>query len=375
MHIYLDNASTTKIDPKVNKHMTPYLLYNYANASSAHSFGFRAKEALTQARTILAESINAFPHEIIFTSGGTEANNLALKGLYFSEGTQKNHIITTEIEHDSILRTCQWLESQGAKITYLPVNQEGVVDPHDLENAITPQTLVVSMIHGNNEVGTIQNLDHIGEICRQHNVFFHSDACQSFTKTNINVDRSHLDLLTINAHKIHGPKGVGALYVRQGTPLTPLLHGGGQEFGTRSSTENIPGIVGFAKAVELANESDILHMQRLRDWFLKELQSINNVRVNGSVNDNRLCNNINISFFMLEGELIRDQLSKQGIFVSTGSACSSHASKTSHVMKALKVPMEYLHGNIRISLSKWTTKTEMQRTLNALRHISDTYRI
>jgi len=369
MRIYLDNAATTRVDPKVRKVMDIFLDKNYANASSIHVMGLEAKRVLEESRDKIAKVIGAQSKELIFTGSGTEANNFIMKGLFFQHFPQKDHIITTKIEHDCILNACGWLESKGAKITYLKVDSEGFVNLKELEETITEKTFVVSIIHANNEIGTIQNLKAISEICKRKGVFFHTDACQSFTKVPINVVDDGIDLMTINAHKIHGQKGVGGVYIRKGIKITPLLHGGGQEFNLRSSTENVPGIVGFAKAVEIASSKDVKKMERLRDYFINKIIKIPNVRLNGSKKENRLCNNINLSFFMLEGELVRDQLSKKGICVSTGSACSSSSTDVSHVMKAINCPMEYLHGNVRLSLSKYTTKDELDIVFKEIKNI------
>ena len=369
MKMYLDNAATTKVDPRVKKEMDIFLDKNYANASSIHVMGLEAKRVLEESRDKIAKVIGAQSKELIFTGSGTEANNFIMKGLFFQHFPQKDHIITTKIEHDCILNACGWLESKGAKITYLKVDSEGFVNLKELEETITEKTFVVSIIHANNEIGTIQNLKAISEICKRKGVFFHTDACQSFTKVPINVVDDGIDLMTINAHKIHGQKGVGGVYIRKGIKITPLLHGGGQEFNLRSSTENVPGIVGFAKAVEIASSKDVKKMERLRDYFINKITKIPNVRLNGSKKENRLCNNINLSFFMLEGELVRDQLSKKGICVSTGSACSSSSTDVSHVMKAINCPMEYLHGNVRLSLSKYTTKDELDIVFKEIKNI------
>src|SRR3989338_23530 len=369
MKIYLDNAATTKVDPRVKKEMDIFLDKNYANASSIHVMGLEAKRVLEESRDKIAKVIGAQSKELIFTGSGTEANNFIMKGLFFQHFPQKDHIITTEIEHDCILNACEWLESRGAKVTYLKVDSEGFVNLKELEETITEKTFVVSIIHANNEIGTIQNLKAISEICKRKGVFFHTDACQSFTKVPINVVDDGIDLMTINAHKIHGQKGVGGVYIRKGIKITPLLHGGGQEFNLRSSTENVPGIVGFAKAVEIASSKDVKKMERLRDYFINKITKIPNVRLNGSKKENRLCNNINLSFFMLEGELVRVQLSKKGICVSTGSSCSSSSTDVSHVMKAINCPMEYLHGNVRLSLSKYTTKDELDIVFKEIKNI------
>jgi cysteine desulfurase len=299
--IYFDNAATTKVDEKVVMEMIPYFSENYGNASSQHDIGIKAKEALERSRRIIAKSIKANTGEILFTSGGTEANNLALKGLFFTNYPQKNHIITTKIEHDSILNVCKWLETQGAQVTYLDVDKEGFVNLEDIRKSITEKTFLVSIIHGNNEIGTIQDIESIGKICREKKVFFHTDACQSYTKVSINVEKQNLDLVTLNAHKIYGPKGVGALYIKEGIKITPLLHGGGHEKKLRSGTENIPGIVGFAKSVEISNEKDVKKMEKLRDRLIEVLLKIEDVKLNGASGDKRLCNNVNVSFNNIEG--------------------------------------------------------------------------
>lgn len=361
--IYLDNAATTQIDKKVLSAMKPFLTEKYANASSVHIFGQEAKRALEQARDTIAKSINASPDEIIFCSGGTEANNFALKGLFFNNN--KKHIITTKIEHDCILNTCKWLEQQGARITYLNVDKQGFINPEDLKKAITPNTLVVSVIHANNEIGTIQNLEAIGKICREKDIYFHTDACQSYTKVPINVKKQNIDLASLNAHKIHGPKGVGALYIRKNIKITPLLHGGGHEQGRRSGTENIPGIVGFAKAVKLAKRKNIKHMEKLRDKLIEGILKIPNTKLNGP-KKNRLCNNINISFQNIEGEAIGGYLDSYGIPGSTGSACSSHSLEPSHVLKAIGLSELEANSSMRLSLSKYTTKEEIDKVLQTL---------
>ncbi len=363
--IYLDNAATTKVDDEVLKEMLPYFTAKYANASSSHAMGQEAKQALEKSRRIIAKSIGAKTHEIIFTSGGTEANNFALKGLFFQNYPQKDHIITTKIEHDCVLNTCKWLEKQGARVTYLDVDEKGFVNPEDVEKAITDKTIVVSIIHGNNEIGTIQDLDAIGKICRKKGVLLHTDACQSFTKVPINVRKQNLDLVTLNAHKIHGPKGVGALYIREGIEIIPLMHGGGHEKKLRSGTENVSGIMGFAKAAEIAKQKDTEKMKELRDKIIEGLLKIPNVRLNGS-KEKRLCNNVNVSFNNIEGEAVGGYLENYGIYTSTGSACSSHTLETSHVLKALGLTPLQANSSLRISISKYTTEEEIDYFLKIL---------
>ncbi|MCX6747305.1 MAG: cysteine desulfurase family protein [Candidatus Pacearchaeota archaeon] len=371
--IYLDNAATTKVDEEVLRTMLPYFNEKYGNASSTHFKGQEAKAALEKSRKIIANAIGARSHEIIFTSGGTESNNFAIKGLFFSNYPQKNHIITTKIEHDCVLNTCKWLESQGARVTYLDVDSNGFISLEEFEKAITNKTMLVSVIHGNNEIGTIQNLEAIGKICRKRGIFLHTDACQSFTKTLLNVKKQNLDLVTLNAHKIHGPKGVGALYIRDGIKITPISHGGGHERKLRSGTENIPGIVGFAKAVEVANRKDIEKMTKLRDRIIDSILKIPNTKLNGA-KEKRLCNNVNISFSNIEGEAIGGYLENYGICTSTGSACSSHSLETSHVLKAIGLTPIQSNSSLRITISKYTTDEEIDYFLEMLSRIVEKLR-
>lgn len=366
--IYLDNAATTRVDDKVLAEMIPYFNEKYGNASSVHIFGQQAKEALEKARKIIAKAINAKTSEIVFTSGGTESNNFAIKGLSYSNYPDKNHIITTKIEHDCVLNACKWLERHVAKVTYLDVDSEGFVNPKDIENAIDDKTFLVSIIHGNNEIGTIQNLEEIGKMCKKKGVLFHTDACQSFTKVPIDVKKMNIDLMTLNSHKIHGPKGVGSLYIREGVKIDPLLHGGGHERGFRSGTENVSGIVGFAKAVEIADNKDVKKMEELRDYFISKVLKIEKVKLNGPIK-NRLCNNINLCIGGAEGEALGGYLENEGIYTSTGSACSSHTGAKSHVLKAIGRSDKEIAGSIRISLSKYTTKPELDFVLEKLENI------
>jgi cysteine desulfurase len=363
--IYLDNAATTKLDDAVLKEMNKYHSDIYGNPSSSHLMGKEAKRAISEAREIIAKSIGAKDDEIFFTSGGTEANNWTFKGLFFSN-PNKRHIITTKTEHDCIMESCRWLESQGAKITYLDVDKQGFVNPSEVEKAITSNTLLVSVIHGNNEIGTIQDLEAIGKICRKKGVYFHTDACQSYIKTFLNVNKQNLDLVTLNAHKFHGPKGIGALYVRNGVKITPLFHGGGQERFFRSGTENVPGIIGFAKAVKVASSSDIKRMTRLRDKFISNLLKIPNTKLNGPQGDKRLCNNINISFSNVDAEAIGDYLVSYGICSSIGSACSSNTlegmHKRSHVLEAIGASDMEMKSSVRFSIGKYTTEEELDYT-------------
>ncbi|MBU0957602.1 MAG: cysteine desulfurase [Nanoarchaeota archaeon] len=363
--IYLDNAATTKVDKEVVDEMNKFHSDKYGNASSVHSLGQEARDAMEKARGIIAKSINAKPEEIYFTSGGTEANNWAIKGAVWK--TEKKHVITTKIDHDCVLNASKWLEKQGIKVTYLDVDKEGFVDLEHLKKEISEDTAIVSVIHGNNEVGVIQDLEKIGKICRDKGVYFHTDACQSYTKTDIDVKKQNLDLVTLNAHKIHGPKGVGALYIRSGVEIDIFMHGGGHERKMRSGTENIPGIVGFGKSVELADKKNIKKMSEMRDRMIKKIiDKIDNVKLNGPEGYNRLCNNINLSFNNIEGEAIAEYLDGYGIQVSTGSACSSHTLEASHVLKAMGLDDLCANSSIRISLSKFNNEEEIDKVLEVL---------
>jgi len=371
--IYFDNAASTKVDDEVVKEIMPYFTEKYGNASSQHKKGQQAKEALEKSRKIIAKSINAKTHQIIFTSGGTESNNLVLKGLFFSNYPEKNHIITTKIEHDCVVNTCKWLEKQGAKVTYLDVDSKGFVNPKDIENAITNKTIIVSVIHGNNEIGVIQDLEAVGKVCKSKEVLFHTDACQSYTKTNIDVKKQNLDLVTLNSHKIHGPKGVGALYIGEGIKMTALFHGGGHERRFRSGTENISGIVGFAKASQILDKKDINKMIELRDKLIKGILEIPDTILNGD-KDKRICNNVNISFNNIEGEAIGGYLENLGIYTSTGSACMSHSLEPSHVLMSLGLTHQQANSSLRISISKYTTQEEVDYFLKELPKIVEKLR-
>ncbi len=363
--IYLDNASSTKVDEKVLKEMVPYFSEKYANASAKHGEGQKVREAIENSRKIISKTINAKPDEIIFTSGGTESNNFALKGLFFANYPKKNNLITTKIEHASVLETCKWLEKQGAKITYLDVDKQGFIDLERLEKSITEKTFLVSIIHGNNEIGTLQDLEKIGKICKEKRILFHTDCCQSFTKIPIDVKKQNLDLVSLNSHKIHGPKGIGALYIREGIKIIPLIHGGGHEFQMRSGTENISGIIGFAEAVKIADKKNNKKMTILRDKLIDGILKIPNTKLNGS-QEKRLCNNINISFKNIDAEEICAYLEKNKIYISVGSACQSHINESSHVLKSLGLTENEINSSIRISLSKYTTEKEVDYFLERL---------
>ncbi|MDA3836888.1 MAG: cysteine desulfurase family protein [Nanoarchaeota archaeon] len=375
MKIYLDNAATTRVDDKVMKAMMPYFTEHYANASSLHMEGTESKNAIDKARRTIATALNAKTQEIYFTSGATESNNWAIKGLFWVNSPNKNHIITSSIEHDAIINTCKWLEKQGAEVTYLDVDDEGFINPEDVKNAITKKTFLVSIMHGNNEIGTIEPIKEIAEICKDKGVLFHTDATQSFTKTELDVKKMNINLASINSHKIHGPKGVGALYIKEGTKIEPLLHGGGHEKKQRSGTENVPGIVGFAKATESTSSKEIKKMIELRNKLIDGiLTTIPNTKLNGPTGATRLPHNVNISFTNVEGEAVGGYLENKGILASTGSACMSNTLSSSHVLKALNLTDLEQNSSVRFSLSKYTTEKEIDYVLKELPKIIEKLR-
>jgi len=374
--VYLDNATTTRLDPEALKAMEPYFLdyYGLPTTEYGHSFGLRAKEALEEARETIARSVGAEPQEVVFTSGGTESNNLAIKGAALASKGKK-HLITSKIEHTSVLNVVKSLEkTEGFKAGYLNVNEEGFLDLEQLKNEISKETLLVSIQHANQEIGTIQDIREIGEICNEKEALFHVDAAQSFTKLPINVKEMNIDLLSISSHKVHGPKGMGALYVKEGLSLRPLLEGAFHEFGLRSGAENIPGAVGFGKAVELANEKQIAHMEKFRDRLIDGLLETPNSRLNGPRGKGRLCNNVNITFKYVEGESVLLHLDMRGIIVTTGSACFSRTLEPSHVILALGLKHEDAHGSVRFSLSKFNTMDEMEYTIENVRAVVEQLR-
>lgn len=344
---------------------------------SLHSVGQKASQAVESGREVIASVINANAEEIIFTSSATESNNTVLKGIAFANRSQGKHIIISSIEHDCILESAKWLEKQGFEITRLKVDNLGFVNPADLESAIRPDTILVSIIHANNEIGTIQDISEIGKICCNHKVYFHTDAVQSFGKIPIDVNTMNIDLLTASSHKIYGPKGVACLYIRQGTKIEPLLHGGGHESGLRSSTVNTPAIVGFAKAAEICLQEMDQESKRLtvlRDKLIAGiLSNISYTWLNGDP-VKRLPNNINISFARVEGESLLMELSFNNIFCSTGSACSSKSLQPSHVLLATGLKPENAHGSLRFSLGRWTTADDIDRLLEILSKIINKFR-
>jgi cysteine desulfurase len=389
--IYLDYAATTPCDPQVIEAMAPYFFEKFGNPSSIHSFGQETRAGIDQARDTIAAFIGAQSAEIIFTSGGTEADNLALKGVAYANQNKGNHIITTQIEHHAVLETAKFLEKQGFAVTYVPVDKFGMVNPQDIEQAITDKTILISVMHANNEVGTIEPIEEIGETvkrlnqARKNKIYFHTDAVQTLGHIPVNVNDLGVDLLSMSAHKLYGPKGVGALYVRKGTRIQPIQHGGEQERGKRASTENVPGIVGFGKAVELAKRDTLAHRSppqadeggnneirttiQLRDKLIAGImEKIEDVELNGHPTL-RLPNNVSVAIRYIEGESILLNLDLQGVAASTGSACSSGSLEPSHVMLALGLSHERSHGTIRFSLGKYTTEEDIDYVLTILPEI------
>jgi len=367
--IYLDYAATTPVDPRVLKAMEPYFSEKFGNTMSLHSFGQEAKTALEESREIVADLMGAKPSEIIFTSSATESNNLALKGVAFANRNKGNHIIISSIEHACIMESAKWLERQGFEITRLKVDKYGLVDPDEVKKAIKKETILVSIMHANNEIGTIEPIEEIGKICKERGVYFHTDAAQSFGKIPINVNKMNIDLMTVSSHKMYGPKGAAALFVREGTKIEPILHGGGHEMGLRSSTVNVAAIVGFAEACKIAKkemEKEAKRLTKLRDKLIKGvLEKIPGSYLNGHPTK-RLPNNANFWFEGVEGESIVIQLDLLGIAASTGSACSSEKLEPSYVLLAIGLRPEQAHGSLRLSLGRWTTEKDIDYALEVL---------
>jgi cysteine desulfurase len=367
--IYLDYAATTPVDPRVLKAMEPYFSEKFGNTMSLHSFGQEAKTALEESREIVADLMGAKPSEVIFTSSATESNNLALKGVAFANRNKGSHIVISSIEHTCIMESAKWLEKQGFEITRLKVDKYGLVDPEDVKKAIKKETILVSIMHANNEIGTIEPIEEIGKICKERGVYFHTDAAQSFGKIPINVNKMNIDLMTVSSHKMYGPKGAAALFVREGTKIEPILHGGGHEMGLRSSTVNVAAIVGFAEACKIAKkemEKEAKRLTKLRDKLIKGvLEKIPGSHLNGHPTK-RLPNNANFWFEGVEGESIVIQLDLLGIAASTGSACSSEKLEPSHVLLAIGLRPEQAHGSLRLSLGRWTTEKDIDYALEVL---------
>jgi len=364
--IYLDYAATTPVDPRVLASMMPYFSKKFANTMSLHEMGQIAGEAVENSRKIIASYINAKTEEIYFTSSATESNNLALKGVPFGScEKEKNHIIISSIEHDCVLESSRWLQRQGFKVDELDVDKDGFVDINQLKKLINKSTVLVSVIHGNNEIGTVQDIETIGKICRENGVYFHTDASQSLGKVEIDVEKMNIDLLTASSHKIYGPKGAAILYVKKGVIIEPIIHGGGHEKGLRSSTSNVPAIVGMGKAIEILQKEgkkENNRLEKLRDLLIKEiLENIKGTHLNGPIN--RLSNNANISFPSIEGESLLMELDFEGVEVSTGSACSSRNLMPSHVLMALGAKPQTAHGSIRLSVGRFTTEEEITKAI------------
>jgi len=370
--IYMDHAATTPVHPDVVKAMLPYFSRSFGNPSSIHSLGNQARLAIEEARGKVASLIGAQNDEIVFTSGGTESDNSAVKGIAYASQEKGNHIITTAIEHPAVLESCSFLQKEGFEVTYLPVDSFGMVDPQDVRNAITYRTILITMMHANNEVGTIEPIAEICEIARDKGICFHTDAVQTTGHVPVDVNELGVDLLSISAHKLYGPKGTGALFIRKGTSITPLLHGGAQEHGDRASTENVPAIVGFGEAASIAQRELAIEAKQLvmlRDKLISGLMSnIDGIQLNGHPTQ-RLPNNVNVSIRFAEGEALIRGLDREGICASTGSACSSGSHGPSHVLLALGIPCESNYGSIRFSLGRSTTVKEIDRLLQVLPQI------
>jgi cysteine desulfurase len=370
--IYLDYAATTPTHPEVVKAMLPYFTEAFGNPSSVYTCGQEAKGAIEEARTNVANFIGAKDEEIVFTSGGTEADNFALKGVAYANKSKGNHIITTTIEHHAVLETCHFLETTGFRVTFLPVDEYGMVDPDEVRRAITNKTVLISVMHANNEIGTIQPLVEIAKIARETGVYFHTDAVQTVGHIPINVDELGVDMLSMSAHKLYGPKGVGAIYIRKGTKLVSFMHGGEQERGRRASTQNVPGIVGLRKAVDIARKEmneEAERVRYLRDKLIDGLLTqIEHTCLNGHPTK-RLPNNVNVSISFAEGESMCLNLDLEGICVSTGSACTSSITEPSHVLLALGLHPLQAHSSLRLSLGKWTTDEEIDRVMEVLPRI------
>lgn len=375
--IYLDNAATTKVAPEVYEAMKPYFEEYYGNAASIYRFAGESRKAVEHAREVVANFIGANTNEIYFTGGGSESDNWALIGTAFSLRDKGNHIITTKIEHHAILHTCDFLEKQGYEITYLDVDDKGVVDIQQLKDAIKPTTILVSVMFANNEIGTIEPIKEIGAITKEKGIYFHTDAVQAYGHVRINVDELGIDMLSASGHKINGPKGVGIMYIRNSVKIGSFIHGGAQERGRRAGTHNTPGIVGFAKATELADaklESRKVYEEELRDYLINRiLFEVPYTKLNGHETV-RLSNNANFSFRFIEGESLLIMLDQRGICGSSGSACTSGSLDPSHVLLAIGLPHEIAHGSLRLTLSDETTKDDIDKTIDAIKVVVDRLR-
>ncbi len=375
--IYLDHSATTYVDARAKKEMDKYFSEEFGNPSSFNDMGLEARDVVENARNKVARILNAKSKEIIFTGSGTESINLAIKGVARANKNKGKHIITSKIEHHAVLDSCDYLEKkEGFKITYLDVDKDGLVNLEDLKKAIKKDTILVSIMYANNEIGTVQDIKEIGDVCKRKGVYFHTDACQAANYLNLDVNHLNVDLLTLNGSKIYGPKGTGILYVKEGTVLDAIIHGGGQEFGLRSGTENVPGIVGFAKALDIAEEEKNKEVERLtmlRDGFIKKTLKISKSLLNGHASK-RLPNNINISFLDIEGEALLLYLNEKGVYASTGSACTSNSLEPSHVILAIGLPYEAAHGSLRITLGRKTGKEDLDYVAEILPEIVEKLR-
>ena len=375
--IYLDNAATTKTAPEVVEAMLPYFTELYGNPSSVYQFAQKSKEAVAASRETIAGALGAKPEEIYFTAGGTEADNWAIKAAAEAYRAKGNHIITSKIEHHAVLHTCQWLEKQGFDVTYLDVDETGIVKLDQLERAIRPETILISVMFANNEIGTIQPVKEIGQLARRHGVLFHTDAVQAFGQLPIQVDEMNIDMLSSSGHKLNGPKGIGFLYIRKGVKIRSFVHGGAQERKRRAGTENVPGIVGYAAAVERAvrtMEQRTARERELRDYLISRvLAEVPYTRLNGH-RTKRLPNNANFSFQFVEGESLLIMLDMEGICGSSGSACTSGSLDPSHVLLAIGLPHEIAHGSLRLTLSEETTKEELDYVAEAIKKIVERLR-
>lgn len=370
--IYLDNAATTRTAPEVVEAMLPYFSELYGNASTVYEFGGKSKEAVSKARETIAHAIGAKDNEIYFTAGGSESDNWALKAAAEAYKDKGKHIITSKIEHHAILHTCEWLEKNGFEVTYLDVDEFGVVKLEELKKAIRPDTILISIMFANNEIGTIEPVAEIGKIAKEHGVLFHTDAVQAFGQVPINVDELNIDMMSSSGHKLNGPKGIGFLYIRKGVKIRSFMHGGAQERKRRAGTENVPGIVGFGKAVELAlatMQERTAREKELRDHLINRvLKEIPFTRVNGD-RTNRLPNNVNLCFQFVEGESLLIMLDMKGICGSSGSACTSGSLDPSHVLLAIGLPHEIAHGSLRLTLGEDTTLEDIDYTVDAVKEI------
>ena len=370
--IYLDNAATTSTKPEVAEAMLPYFTEYYGNPSSVYDFAASAKQAVLEAREIIAGSIGAQAREIYFTGCGTEADNWAIKAAADAYREKGNHIITSRIEHHAVLHTCEYLEKQGFEITYLDVDENGVVKLEELKKAIRPSTILISIMFANNEIGTIQPIRKIGEIAKEHGILFHTDAVQAYGHLPIQVDDLHIDMMSASGHKINGPKGIGFLYIRTGVKIRSFIHGGAQERKRRAGTENVPGIVGFGKAAQIAfsnMEERACHERELRDYLMERvMEEIPYTRINGD-RVNRLPNNANFAFQFIEGESLLIMLDGKGICGSSGSACTSGSLDPSHVLLAIGLPHEIAHGSLRLTMSEENTKEEMDFVVESIKEI------